>query len=286
MNEIGKQLVDVPDLVGNIWPTNDRTPAYTNRIVPHPVQYAGQTVSEKLNRTAVELRRGGASAVVLSALDEIAWLFNLRGSDIPYNPFFKSYGIVYLDYTQNQPELFLNLSQINPSDRPVGVRVLDYGSFWSRLEEVTKNESINKIWASPRVSQAILNRIPDEKLLKPQDNSPVQRIKSKKNTVERKGMRDCQVRDAVARLKHLGWLEQQLTNGNVVNETQSSEKLLEYQKEQVLFRTPSFGTISAVGGNAAIVHYSPKAESAKRITKDEVYLLDVSQLTGLRLIEE
>lgn len=270
-------MKDVEDLVGKIWPTDERPAASTNPIVPHNVIYAGETVEEKLNRTKAELLRGPASAVVLSALDEIAWLFNLRGSDIPYNPFFKAYAIVYFDSETYQPELFVNLTQLSVADRPVGVTVSEYSDFWERLTQVANNNSIGKIWASPRVSQAIINRIPDAKLLKPQENSPVQRIKAKKNPVERQGMRNCQVRDAVARMKHLGWLEQQLNNGNIVNETASSAKLLEFQNEQNLFQFPSFSTISAVGENAAIVHYAPQVETAKTLTKNNVYLLDVSQ---------
>ena len=270
-------MKDVEDLVGKIWPANERPAALTNPIVPHSVTYAGETVDGKLNRTKAELLRGPASAVVLSALDEIAWLFNLRGSDIPYNPFFKAYAIVYFDSETYQPELFVNLTQLSVADRPVGVIVSEYSEFWERLTQVANDSSIEKIWASPRVSQAIINRIPDAKLLKPQENSPVQRVKAKKNSVERQGMRNCQVRDAVARMKHLGWLEQQLNNGNFVNETASSAKLLEFQKEQNLFQFPSFSTISAVGENAAIVHYAPQVQTAKTLTKNEVYLLDVSQ---------
>lgn len=271
-------MKDVEDLVGKIWPTNERPAALTNPIVPHNVTYAGETVQEKLNRTAAELLRGPASAVVLSALDEIAWLFNLRGSDIPYNPFFKAYAIVYqFDSKAKSAELFVNLTQLSVADRPAGVTVSEYSEFWARLTEVANDDSIEKIWASPRVSQAIMNRIPNAKLLKPQENSPVQRVKTKKNSVERQGMRNCQVRDAVARMKHLGWLEEQLNNGNIVNETASSAKLLEFQKEQNLFQFPSFSTISAVGENAAIVHYSPQVETAKTLTKNDVYLLDVSE---------
>jgi Xaa-Pro aminopeptidase len=107
-------------------------------------------------------------------------------------------------------------------------------------------------------------------------NSPIQRIKARKNSVERKGMQDCQIRDAVARMKHLGWLEQQLNNGISINETQSSEQLLVYQGQQDRFQFPSFSAISASGDRAAVVHYSAEPATARLITKDQGYLLDVS----------
>jgi Xaa-Pro aminopeptidase len=91
-------------------------------------------------------------------------------------------------------------------------------------------------------------------------------------------MQDCQIRDAVARMKHLGWLEQQLNNGISVNETQSSDQLLIYQQQQNSFQFPSFAAISASGDRAAVVHYRAEPETARPITKNQVYLLDVSLL--------
>jgi Xaa-Pro aminopeptidase len=276
LNRIGKQLRSVDDLVGKIWPPEERPPMSQKPIVVHAIQFSGETVTEKLNRTAAELKRLGVTTTIISgALEEIAWLFNLRGDDIPFNPLFKSYAIVHANFTVDQPELFVNLTQLNINDRLAGVRVLDYATFWSRLNATATNTSIGKIWVSPRVSQAILTRIPNEKLLQPLINSPVQRVKARKNAVERAGMRACQTRDAVARMKHLGWLEQQLDDGVTVNETQSVEQLLVYLKQQQFFKSSSFNTISAFGDRAAIIHYAPEAATARNITKNQIYLLDV-----------
>ena len=240
------------------------------------MEYAGETVAQKLNRTTNEIRRLGATTAVISALDEVAWQFNLRGNDIPYNPFFKSYAIIHVNYQVNQPELFFNLPQLNASQYPSGVQVFDYSMFWSRLNATVNNPTVTRILANARVSQAILNLIPEDKLVLPLSNSPVQRVKARKNAVERKGMQDCQLRDAVARVKHLGWLEQQLNNGIAVNETQSSDQLLIYQQQQNNFRFPSFAAISASGDRAAVVHYRAEPGTARPITKNQVYLLDVS----------
>jgi len=220
----------------------------------------------------------GATATVINALDEVAWQFNLRGADIPYNPFFKSYAIIYADINIHQPKLFVNLTQLDSSIYPVGVQVLDYTTFWSHLNETATDPAIRKIWVSARVSQAILGLIPENKLPSPLLNSLVQRIKARKNPVERKGMKDCQIRDSVARMKHIGWIEQQLNKGISVNETQSADQLFFYQKQQDKFQFPSFDAISASGDRAAVVHYSPVAATARPITKDRVYLLDVNRL--------
>ena len=192
--------------------TGVQTCALPISIVKHDIEYAGETVSQKLLRTTTELKRVGASATVISALDEVAWQFNLRGADIPYNPFFKSYAIIYTNYDIRRPKLFLNLAQLNSNLYPTNVNVYNYSTFWAHLNATAMDSTIKKIWVSAGVSQAILGSIPTAKLVQPLLNSPVQRIKARKNAIERKGIRDCQIRDAVARMKHIGWIEQQLNN--------------------------------------------------------------------------
>ncbi|CAF1457674.1 unnamed protein product [Adineta steineri] len=274
LNVVGKQLRSVDDLVGRIWPTNERPAESKKPIVAHDIQYAGETVNEKMIKVTNEIKRLGATTAIISALDEVAWTFNLRGADIPYNPFFKSYAIIHANYETSQPELFVNSPQLDSSLHPSNVRVLDYSMFWSRLNQTATDPNNSKIWASAKVSQAILNLIPNDKLLLPLTNSPVQRVKARKNSVERRGMQECQIRDAVARMKHLGWLEKQVSDGRSINETQSSEQLLIYQGQQATFQFPSFRTISASGDRAAVVHYSAEPATARSITKDKVYLLD------------
>ena len=182
------------DLVSRIWPASERTVASQKPIVVHDDLYAGESVAQKLNRTATELRRLDATITVISALDEVAWQFNLRGADIPYNPFFKSYAIIYADYPKTPPELFLNRAQFNHSRYTANVRIIDYSMFWSRLNATASDPAVRRVWASARVSQAILALIPDQKLILPLPNSAVQRVKARKNPTERRGMRECQVR--------------------------------------------------------------------------------------------
>ena len=104
--------------------------------------------------------------------------------------------------------------------------------------------------------------------------SPVQLTKAIKNPTEEQGMRDCGIRDGVARVRHLVWLEDQLNKNIFINETKSAEELENFQKQEALFQSLSFDSISAFGPNAAIIHYSPHAESATQITRNGLYLLD------------
>ena len=87
-------------------------------------------------------------------------------------------------------------------------------------------------------------------------------------------MRDCGIRDGVARVRHLAWLENQINNNTFVNETQAAKELERFQSEEDLFQMLSFDTISAFGSNAAIIHYSPKPQTAATITANGLYLLD------------
>ncbi|CAF1279963.1 unnamed protein product [Rotaria magnacalcarata] len=274
LREIGRQLQSVDDLVGRIWPSNERPKESQQSIFKHDLEYTGENITQKLNRTTTELKRLDVSATIISALDEIAWQFNLRGTDIPYNPFFKSYAIIYTDYNIRQPKLFVNLAQINSSIESMGVSLLDYSTFWSDLNATVNDPTIRKLWVSSQVSHAILSSIPDHKLLLPLLNSPIERVKAQKNSVERKGMKICQIRDGIARIKHIGWIEQQLNNGKSINESESIDRLIFYLKQQDKFQYPSFETISASGDRAAVIHYSPTRATARSITKDKIYLLD------------
>lgn len=104
--------------------------------------------------------------------------------------------------------------------------------------------------------------------------SPVELTKAIKNPTEQQGTRDCGIRDSVARIRHLTWLQDQLNRNVFINETRSAEELERFQSEEEHYRSLSFDTISAFGPNAAIIHYSPHAKTAAQITKNGLYLLD------------
>jgi Xaa-Pro aminopeptidase len=104
--------------------------------------------------------------------------------------------------------------------------------------------------------------------------SPVERTKAVKNPTEQKGMRDSGIRDSIARVRHLAWLENEIKNNHLVNETQAADQLEYFYSRENYFKGISFRTISAVGAHAATIHFQPNAETAVQITKDKVYLLD------------
>jgi Xaa-Pro aminopeptidase len=177
-------------------------------------------------------------------------------------------------YANESVQLWMNISQLtsNVHEHLVGVNTKAYSSFLSDLMNIAKMDYIHTIWISPSASQAIYNRIPAQKRLIA--NSPVQTTKVIKNPTEEKGMRDCGIRDGIARVRHLVWLESQLNHNHSINEIQSAEQLERFQAEEALFQMLSFETISAFGPNAAIIHYSPNERTAAQINRHGLYLLD------------
>lgn len=168
----------------------------------------------------------------------------------------------------------MNASQLTAEARTQlsSVSIRSYQSFLDDLEVIGNSSSLTTIWFTSSASQAIFSRIPASKRLTA--SSPVELTKAIKNPTEQQGMRDCGVRDSVARVRHLTWLEKQLNNNVSINETRSAEELERFQSEEALFQMLSFDSISAFGPNAAIIHYSPQAATAAQITRNGLYLLD------------
>lgn len=185
--------------------------------------------------------------------------------------FIEAYAIVYSNGTA---QLWMNKTQLTAeADAALtSVSIHSYQSFLDDLEMIGNNSGLNTIWFTSSASQAIFNRVPVSKRLTA--SSPIELTKALKNSAEEKGMRDCGIRDGVARVRHLTWLEKQLNGSISVNETQSAEELERFQSQEDLFQMLSFESISAFGSNAAIIHYSPQADTAAHITRNGLYLLD------------
>ncbi|CAF1308076.1 unnamed protein product [Rotaria sordida] len=263
-------LVEVAELIDEIRIT-DRSMASSNPVFVHDIMFAGISWEKKVEIIAGLINVESTDGFLVTALDEVAWLFNARGSDIPYNPFFKAYAFVHANQTTR---LWMNESQLTSDARTQlrNVIIQPYEEFLLDLYKLASNTDVNRIWMTRSVSQEILDRIPANKRFIA--GSPIERTKAIKNPTEQKGMRDCGVRDSIARVRHLIWLENEINNNRQVNETQAAERLEYYQSLEAYFKGISFPTISAVGAHAATIHFEPNAETAAQITRDEVYLLD------------
>ncbi|XP_053678309.1 xaa-Pro aminopeptidase ApepP [Anopheles nili] len=268
-----------PNLIDLLW--KDQPPVPHNPLLPLATTFTGATVAEKLASVREKLAEKRASVLVVSALDEIAWLLNLRGSDIDYNPVFFSYVIV----TPDALHLFIDDAQMHPSVEEhfrangVAVEVQPYGEVQTVLSRLAERPTAPPspaggplVWISSGSSYALAALIPEERRL--HDITPINLMKAVKNETEARGLRECHVRDGVALCQYFAWLERCLRDGKQVDEISGAAELERLRSLQAHYKGLSFTTISASGPNGSIIHYHPLPETNRPITDREIYLCD------------
>ncbi|XP_069841745.1 xaa-Pro aminopeptidase 2 [Dendropsophus ebraccatus] len=278
LQDSGKILRSIPNnLVDEVW-GSQRPPLPDNEVYSIPNQFVGGTWQEKVTdiRKQMEQHSQKPTAVLLSALEESAWLFNLRGQDIPYNPFFYSYSLL----TTNSISLFVNISRISSSVHTelntncpgsTCVQILDYEKVRETVTEYVKGDV--KVWIGSRYTNyGVYEVIPKNKLVS-DDYSPVMMTKAVKTEKEQELLKQCHIRDAVAVVEYLLWLEKTVPSGSVT-EISGADYVDGLRAKQAHFKGPSFGTISAGGLNAALPHYRPTNQTDRKLNAKEMYLVD------------
>lgn len=236
-----------------------------------PIELSGKSTEDKLLDINKMLHKAGADCTILSALDEVAWTFNIRGTDVAYNPVVISYAFV----SEKESVLFMNPKKI-PAEiaehlKKEGVTLADYGmlaTFLSRLPEQTR-----VFIDSKRTNVAIYNALPKSSILI-EGTSPANHLKSIKNETEIKGFRNAVLKDGIAMTKFYFWLEKMLKAGEKVTELSAAAKLTALRSEQPQYVMDSFASISSYGPHGAVVHYSPTPETDTELKTDSLYLLD------------
>ena len=236
-----------------------------------PIELSGKSTEDKLLDINKMLHKAGADCTILSALDEVAWTFNIRGTDVAYNPVVISYAFV----SEKESVLFVNPKKI-PAEiaehlKKEGVTLADYGmlaTFLSRLPEQTR-----VFIDSKRTNVAIYNALPKSSILI-EGISPANHLKSIKNETEIKGFRNAVLKDGIAMTKFYFWLEKMLKAGEKVTELSAAAKLTALRSEQPQYVMDSFASISSYGPHGAVVHYSPTPETDTELKTDSLYLLD------------
>ena len=236
-----------------------------------PIELSGKSTEDKLLDINKMLHKAGADCTILSALDEVAWTFNIRGTDVAYNPVVISYAFV----SEKESVLFVNPKKI-PAEiaehlKKEGVTLADYGmlaTFLSRLPERTR-----VFIDSKRTNVAIYNALPKSSILI-EGISPANHLKSIKNETEIKGFRNAVLKDGIAMTKFYFWLEKRLKAGEKVTELSAAAKLTALRAEQPQYVMDSFASISSYGPHGAVVHYSPTPETDTELKMDSLYLLD------------
>jgi len=263
----GHELVDVDkNLIDLVW--DERPSKPTSQLMLLTEKEAGMKWQQKITMLQTKLAEENVSAAVFTALDEVAWLFNMRGADIAFNPVFLSFSVI----TRDHAHIFIDDHKLSTSVRQhlKGVNLHPYEEVYEFLSNFSQTES-NKIWLNDSSSYAIFRQVPKTKrLVSP---SPVAEEKSVKNECEMKGMERANVKDAVALCEFFFWLEKEVSKGTVT-EVSAADKVELLRSQQENFVSLSFDSISSIGPNGAIIHYKPTAESDCQVTNEEIYLLD------------
>lgn len=255
------------DLAGDMW--TERPGLSCEPVWVLEETYAGKSGREKLEELKAEMEKEGASVHIMTALDDIVWLLNIRGNDIPCNPVTLSYFIMVGD----RKILFIQKKALNVKIQSylasLGVETAPYEKIYEfvkgfRGEKILlqKNKVNMALWKNLNSSNKIVDRF-----------SPCNRMKAVKNPVEMENIRKVHIKDGVAVTKFMYWLKKNI--GKIpMDEISVSDYLEALRKEQEGYIEPSFDTISAYGANAAMCHYSATAESNTKLEPKGLYLVD------------
>ncbi|XP_018019396.1 xaa-Pro aminopeptidase 1 [Hyalella azteca] len=270
----GHQLVAVTsNLVDVVWGA-DKPQRPNNPVLVHDKHWTGKSHIDKINELRNTIKQKDCYAVVLTALDDVAYLLNMRGSDIPYNPLFFSYMIVTLESVT----IFVDVSKLTAEatqhlqQEPCPVEVAPYEDLLPRLTQVCSSVPPGQfVWLPTTCSQAVVGCVPphQRRLL----CTPVALPRAVKNPTEIQGLEACHVRDGAALCSFLAWLEQEAPQ-ETQTEMSAAAYLEQCRAKQDNYRGLSFETITAVGSNAAITHYRTSPATNRTVTTRHIYLVD------------
>ena len=254
------------DPLEQIW--QDRPPIPLNPVEEYPLAYAGEAANVKIARIRQALRKLHADGMLMAALDDIAWTLNLRGTDVHCNPVFVSYLLI----SSTSVTLYINKEKLTPEVmaylKGEGVGVDAYENIQKGLKDYFE---YNILLDPDEVNYTLFNAVTREVI---EAESPVKQMKTIKNSTEIAGFRQAMLKDGIAMVKFLYWLDKQLAEGEALTEISVSEELASLRAEQTLFRGISFDTIAGYEAHGAIVHYEATPETDVPLKPEGFLLLD------------
>ncbi|MGL5328991.1 MAG: aminopeptidase P family protein [Peptostreptococcaceae bacterium] len=256
------------DLLSNIW--SERPAISKEKAFLLDVEYAGEEYISKLNRVREAMKEKGTTMHVIATLDDIAWLFNMRGRDVKYNPVVLAYAVI----TLNEVYLFVEENKISDEikvELDKGNTIIkSYFEVYEFVKSINNDEVV--LLDKSKVNYAIYNNIKNE-VKKINDFNPTMLFKAIKNNIELDNIRRSHIKDGVAMTKFMYWLKNNV--GKIdMDEVSIDEKLLIFRKEQDGFIEPSFNTIAGYKDHGAIIHYSATKETAYKLKPEGLLLVD------------
>ena len=257
------------DLIKPLW-TENRPAIPADKLYPYSADFAGEAVESKLARMREQIAKKKANAMIISALDEIAWLLNIRGNDVEYNPVVISYVVLEAD----KCTLFVNPDKVDsPAQNYLDFNNIDLKPYEAVFDYIA-SLSGTVLYDGARVNEALYEAIP-EGCKRINTKSPILIDKAKKNAVELEGERIAMRQDGVALTRFFKWLEEEaFADGQTQTECTLADKLHEFRSMGENFVEESFGTIAGYKGNGAIVHYAATPDNCAVVKPEGMLLLD------------
>ena len=273
--EIGIRAVD---LIAPIWegrPAIPQSPVYLLE-----EKYAGLSAAEKIAQVRACLRENGAGAMVVTRLDSVAWLLNLRASDVAYNTSFVAYPLL----TQEEAAVYVNSSRISPEALAYleknGVAIRPYEGILEGVAAISK-PTVMLVSVEDVNYRLYLAMEENPNLTILEGEEPAFCLKAVKNPTEIANTKNAHIKEGVAMARLQMWLEKALAAGETISEVDVGEKLVEFRRQQEGYLEDSFAVIAAYGPNAAMMHYHPTKENHAVLQKKGFLLLD----TGAQYID-
>lgn len=257
------------DLIAQIRTDNPDIPRDPFFIMP--VEYAGKSAKDKVQLLRETLASKGANAIIVNMLDELAWLFNIRGKDVAYNPVGIGYGLV----TKNEVALYAFPEKVTAEVREHlesnGVEIKPYDAIYLDVASLPADTILS--FDPARNNFAFYQNIP-EGVTVVEQMSPITLLKAVKNETEYKGYVNVMKRDGASLTRFFIWLEKTLEKGETPTEYEVGLKLAEFRAQDSKYVNDSFGVIAGYKGHGAIVHYSATPESSYHLEHNGLFLLD------------
>jgi Xaa-Pro aminopeptidase len=260
------RIVMDKDLVEEVWLDKPQMPK--EKVFLHDIKYCGKTAREKIKEVRNEMKKLGGKAYIISSLDDIAWLFNIRGNDVKYTPVVLAYALI----VENKAVLYIDKEKVSDADKEKlfeeGIIIKDYEDVFEDIKEI--RESI--ILDPNKVSSYIYDQM-HEDARKIEELNITTKLKAIKNEAEIQSLKNCQLKDGVAMVRFIKWIKDNVGKEEITELT-LADKLCEFRSKGELFIEESFGTIAGYKEHAAMMHYSATEESVYRLEKEGILLVD------------
>ena len=257
------KMVTDKDLVGRIW--DDRPALPCTETFHYDEKYAGKSISEKLTQVREAMKGYNCRSHIVTKIDEIAWLYNLRAHDVPHFPVALAYTII----KENDAMIYIDASRLDEESKTLfaqnHIQVKDYEAIYEDVKTLEGPVLVDGNFVNSKIVYSL-----NTEIVYAQD--PIVLLKAMKNEIELANTRNAHIKDGVACTKFMYWLMQNVNNG--ISEMSAKEKLQELRKEQADYLEDSFNTICAYKEHAAMMHYSSTEETNVELKPEGMLLVD------------